>query len=126
MITNLIIPSTEDTPEIILNSDGVCSFSGVSIPEDAHSFYQPVLEWLEAYKTDPSSDSIFNFHFQYLNQKTVRYLSKIFDVIENLDKEGNLVVVYWFFDDEDDEIESVGSRFEDEYNFPFIKSLFVI
>ena len=45
---NLYIEQTHKTPEIDFNlSSGKLSISGVSVPENAHEFYFPVIEWLQ-------------------------------------------------------------------------------
>lgn len=126
LINNLIIPETEDTPEIALRTDGFFKISGMSIPVDNASFYQPVLDWLQLYKKEPSTDTLFHFHFQYLDQKSELLLKKIFSIVESIYCDGNVVTVYWYFDDEDNEIEAIGTKFEEAYSFPIIKSLFVI
>ena len=51
-----IIDGDHQVPKVILDkSNNIFEFSGISMPEDAQSFYTPIIEWLELYKNEPSS-----------------------------------------------------------------------
>ena len=65
----LNIESTEDTPKVIFDpANNNFELSGRSLPEDAPSFYGPMLEWLdEYYGGSPLPSTIFDFKLEYFN-----------------------------------------------------------
>ncbi len=64
----LRIDPTDDCPSVIFDTDNSkFEISGKSLPEDVVSFYQPLLDWLEEYKTTPIDKTVFNFKLVYFN-----------------------------------------------------------
>ena len=60
--------ATSQYPEIILDkSNGIFEFSGNSLPEDAKAFYEPILQWFDAYMADPNPETIIRFKMIYYN-----------------------------------------------------------
>ncbi|MCB0395617.1 MAG: SiaC family regulatory phosphoprotein [Flavobacteriales bacterium] len=48
----LRIPATESSPAITLDPEkGTYEIIGESRPEDVRKFYEPILEWLDKYKS---------------------------------------------------------------------------
>jgi Domain of unknown function (DUF1987). len=49
----LIIQKTDETPEVVFDkARGIFEISGRSLPEDSVEFFEPVFQWLEAYKNN--------------------------------------------------------------------------
>ncbi|HQK37835.1 MAG TPA: SiaC family regulatory phosphoprotein, partial [Bacteroidales bacterium] len=59
MMEPLIITGTDEIPTVILDKEkNLFEISGQSIPEEAISFYSPVIDWFEEYSQNPNSKTI--------------------------------------------------------------------
>lgn len=119
MTDNLKIEGTEDSPTIGLDSDkGEISISGRSLPEDAFSFYGPVMEWLNTYVKSPKEESVFIFKLEYFNTASAKQIFKIVGMANDLSK-STKVIVKWYFDEGDRDMLSSGERFSKLTQLPF-------
>jgi len=112
------LEGTEDTPKIILDkSNGIFEISGRSLPEDSAEFYQPVLDWLEAYAKDPNPSSEFVFKLEYFNTASSKLILDVLSKIEEV----NSSKVHWYFHEDDEDMEEAGEEFSElvEVSFEF-------
>jgi hypothetical protein len=108
-----ILQAEEDTPEIILDpKEGNIQFKGKSIPENAVSFYKPIIDWLTIYKEKPLAKTKVSFKFDYYNTSTDRQLVKILLLLEEISKSGN-VHVQWFYNSGDISMLNDGKKFKE-------------
>jgi len=119
-VKKLELTETNDTPQIILDAEkSIFSISGKSYPEDAHSFYEPILKWIEDYGRNPNSFTVFEFKLDYYNTSTTKQFSKILFLLEKF-SERTALKIKWYYKKEDDDALSAGLRFskliEAEFN----------
>ncbi|MEA2042455.1 MAG: SiaB family protein kinase [Bacteroidota bacterium] len=108
-----LVQKESDTPEIILNADkGIFSFFGRSIPENAVSFYQPVIEWLNDYSESPLKNTDIHFNFDYFNTASAKQLAKIMLAIESISKHDS-VTVKWHYNYGDTDMYADGMRYRE-------------
>ncbi|MCD4793559.1 MAG: DUF1987 domain-containing protein [Bacteroidales bacterium] len=108
-----IIQEEDDTPEIFLDSkEGVIRFKGKSIPENAVSFFKPIIDWLNIYKDEPADQTKVSFEFDYYNTATDRQLVKILLILEEISK-NNRVDVEWFYNTGDISMLNDGKKFKE-------------
>jgi len=116
----LVIDSTDKTP--LINFDpvsGKFEITGKSIPQDAESFYNPILEWMEKYVgyTDRKTDVVLNL--EYFNiSSSKRILFILYKLNELVDKNKE-VSVKWYYADSDDDMKEVGHDFAFMVRVPF-------
>lgn len=112
-MTPFLVQQETDTPEIVLDSErGIFSISGRSIPENAVSFYKPVLEWLEDYSKKPLEHTDFHFRYDYFNTASAKQIAKIMIIIEKLCK-NNRVTVKWHYKTGDTDMRTDGMRYQE-------------
>lgn len=73
---DIIIEKTSKTPAVHFNyNENRLEIAGVSIPEDADSFYNPLMEWIESYveKKRPEATTMV-LKLIYFNTSTSDYL----------------------------------------------------
>ena len=117
---NLLIDSTEDSPQVILNSeDNILELSGRSLPEDVNTFYEPVLSWIEEYAKNPLESTVFNFKLTYFNTASSKVILDISTQFEEMIEEGHQVLVRWHFPDEDEDMREAGEEYSDMVDVPF-------
>jgi len=104
----LKVNQTDKTPLLSYDPKGrIFTMSGVSIPDNARLFYEPIMKWVEGYvKSEQSKDGItINVHLDYFNIASSAILLKI---LKEFEKIGDRVVINWFYDDEDDDMKEIG------------------
>ncbi len=108
-----IIQEEDDTPEIFLDPEnGILRFKGKSIPENAVSFYKPIIDWLHAYKENPADHTHVTFKFDYYNTATDRQLVKILLILEEISK-NNSVDLDWYYNTGDISMLNDGKKFKE-------------
>lgn len=115
--TGLYIKGTSKTPEVDFTS-GVIQLSGRSIPEDAVSFYQPLIRWVNAYVENPEKFTKVNFRIEYINSGSNRFIYAIFKLLDDCFVRGNEVAVTWYYEEDDDTIKGLGKDFQSLLKVP--------
>lgn len=114
------IKGSDDTPNVILDKDnGIFEISGRSLPEDVAAFYEPILDWLEAYAEEPLEKTIFNFKLEYFNTASSKLLLDVLLKLEDMYDDGKDVLVRWHFPDDDEDMEEAGEEYADIVEVPF-------
>ena len=110
------LEGTEDTPKIVLDQQqSVFELSGRSLPEDSAEFYEPILEWLDAYSQNPNPQTPFVFKLEYFNTASSKLILDILSKLEDI--EG--VNVVWYFHEDDEDMEEAGEEFSELVEVPF-------
>ncbi len=129
----LIIDATLNTPSVILDPEkNLFQFTGESRPENVRNFYIPVLEWLENYTSEVASQDKenkskaheFHFNFEYFNSTSAKYILDLFKTLSNLHSEGINVLVYWHYEEDDEDMLEVGKEMSrmSRLTFDYIKT----
>lgn len=117
---SLEIQGTNDTPKVILDREGdMFEISGRSLPEDVVAFYQPILDWLEDYKSNPLEYTEFVFRYIYFNTATSKLIQDVIIKLEELFEAGNNVQVMWFYEEDDEDMQDSGEEFMENSEVPF-------
>ena len=116
----LRIQQTDDSPEVILDQEGNrFEISGKSLPEDVVQFYQPVLNWLNAYRKKPKPFTRFVFKLSYFNTASSKLILDILMILEELKEEGNGVLVRWVSLASDEDMQEAGREYQEMVDVPF-------
>ena len=116
----LKIEATDETPKVILDKDNnELIFSGKSLPEDVTTFYEPILNWLDAYAEDPLPTSKFTFDFVYFNTASSKIILDILFKLEELKEAGNDTIIHWRYKEEDEDMEEAGEEYSEIVEVPF-------
>jgi hypothetical protein len=116
----LRIEQTDDSPLVILDPvDKQFEISGKSLPEDVLDFYQPVLDWLHAYKEEPRPRTLFNIKLIYFNTASSKMLMDIMLILEEMVEDGQEVIIRWHSHRTDEDMQEAGKEFEEMIAVPF-------
>ena len=119
-MNNLTINAGKDTLSIHCDSEtGVISMVGISYPQDAADFFNPVFDWVESYIREIVGQITLNLHIDYLNTSSTKCLFDFIDRLEHYYKEGNDAQVNWYHEDHDDDIKETGLEFQEDMELPF-------
>jgi hypothetical protein len=119
---NLLYTATKKTPKISFDyNSGVFEISGRSIPENAHGFFKPVLDWLDAYRSSPKEKTVLKVYLEYYNTSSSKYYLDIFKKFEVIYREHHEVLIEWFYDkdEEDDDMLRAGKDYSSVLRVPF-------
>jgi hypothetical protein len=112
------LEGTADTPLIhFSHAVGSMKISGRSLPEDAFSFYLPVIEWLSKYAASPAAQTSFTFNLEYFNTASAKQIFKLISIVSELSKK-NSTTVNWHYDKGDRDMKSSGERFSKLFELP--------
>jgi hypothetical protein len=117
---SLTIVRTDETPGIEFSKkSGVLRLHGRSIPENANTFYQPVIQWIRSYVEKPATETILKVELDYLNSISQKMLLDIMQYLAAIRQTGNHVVVEWHYESDDEEMLEEGHIFESKVSLPF-------
>jgi hypothetical protein len=105
------LPGTKKTPNVIFDSQkGLLVIKGSSIMENCYSFYEPLIEWIQRYVTEPA-DTTVNIELEYFNSASAKILLLIFKMLAKIQQSGYSLKVNWAFQEDDDDIRDSGYDF---------------
>lgn len=112
---DLIIKETEKTPSVKLGINGVLKIEGRSIPEDAASFFRPLLDWTKDFTADEIRVDI---KLEYFNTSSSKFILEMLRLLENNTNNKN-ILVNWFYEEGDLDVLESGQYFESIIGIPF-------
>ncbi|PKP42044.1 MAG: hypothetical protein CVT95_12620 [Bacteroidetes bacterium HGW-Bacteroidetes-12] len=125
----LILEGSTINPRVFFEPrERMLEISGYSRPENVRDFYMPLIQWIEEYKDwiledQNSNESIepitFKFKYIYFNSSSAKFIHDIMVVLGDMQKSNIPIKVYWFFDEDDDELREAGEELSDMANIPF-------
>jgi hypothetical protein len=124
----LQISGTSVSPSVNFDPDAkVLELGGYSRPENVRDFYFPIILWLEQYKEFLKGNRLiskgepisFRFKFIYFNSSSAKFIFDIITMLNEIQREGVPLKIYWYFDEDDDELREAGEELSDMTNVPF-------
>lgn len=115
------ISPSRNTPEVILDPNGLIKLTGKLIPENAEDFFKPIGEWTDEYLCDPADTTIVEICLDYINSAGTKYLLHIMHQIAHIFLRENKkkLIINWYYYDEDEDILEKGRLFSLELDVPF-------
>jgi hypothetical protein len=100
---NIILGPTSSTPEIRFTTEGRLLMEGRSLPEDVTKFYNPLIEWVRALKTEVVK---MDLKLEYLNSASSKKLLEILRTIDNNEHVKELIIDWHYESDDEDALEN--------------------
>ncbi|MFM2017075.1 MAG: hypothetical protein RL007_731 [Bacteroidota bacterium] len=114
----LNITPTLRTAEVSFDqANGILEFSGISIPENADAFFQPVYTWLEKIQPVHKGAITVRINLTYFNTSSVRHLLIILKALIAAFRDR--IKVEWVYEADDEEIRERGEQLSEVVKFPF-------
>ena len=114
------IKGTAKTPTVEFNAnDGKVVIKGRSIPENSIEFYKPLVDWLDAYATEPKDNTEVNIQLEYFNTSSSKCILDVFKKLETIHKNGNDVKINWYFEEDDEDMLEAGEDYQSIIKIPF-------
>ena len=115
-----IIEPTEDSPHVILDvKKNLIKITGSSFPEDAVDFYAPIIRWLVDNEENFSDKILCEFEYTILSSASNKMVFEILLKFEEFIKNGNKILVKWYYSSFDEDMFDEGKGFKDSMKVPF-------
>ena len=122
MLERLQIEGSHDTPKIDFDPiTGNLYIEGKSYPPDVKEFYEPVLDWLKKYITQPAAETTLHLKLDYFNTASSKIILDILYKLEELYKNGHKVKVVWYYPEDDEDMLETGIEYSEILDLPFEK-----
>ena len=122
-MTTLSYQPNDLLPGISFDRDsGKLKIYGVSCPENAFEFYDPLFKWFDEYKLNPLKNTVLDFKLTYFNTSTAKFLFKFMNNFGKLSDLEHDVKIKWHYDVYDEDMKEEGEEFENiiDLNFELI------
>ncbi|MBP9151878.1 MAG: DUF1987 domain-containing protein [Flavobacteriales bacterium] len=117
---SIFIEGTPKTPNISFdNGKGALLLKGRSIPENSIEFYKPLVDWLDAYSNAPQPKTVCDIQLEYFNTSSSKCLLDLFKKMENMSKNGNEIIINWYYEEDDEDMLEAGEDYQSIINVPF-------
>jgi hypothetical protein len=119
-MNRLEITEGGNTPHILFDpSSGIYKIEGKSFPEDSKEFYRPIIEWLDAYKSNLPAEFDLNINLFYLSSSSIISVKQILLKLIDFQAKGTKASVIWYYDEDDDDIKKTGEDYMKITKLPF-------
>ena len=119
-MTKLEIERRANTPSVNFNSQtGILKIEGRSIPENPGDFYDELIDWIKQYFSDSPSETTLELNLEYVNSGSSKYLLGLLRVIKEEVKKGMQITVNWYYEEDDEAIQSLGEHYKSTLKIPF-------
>jgi hypothetical protein len=117
---NLHLEGTAKTPAIFFDAKtGRLELKGRSIPENSIQFYKPLYDWIEAYGKEPCAQTEVAMKLEYFNTSSSKCILDIFKKLESIPDSKSTVLVNWYFELDDEDMEEAGQDYQAIISLPF-------
>lgn len=114
----LRISPTKNTPEIILNPQGIIRIRGRSIHENVTDFFAPVEEWVTGYIVDPAEITCVDMNLDYFNSASAKVFIHLLQKITYVALKHKKFIFNWYYEDGDEDILERGEYFASVLDVP--------
>lgn len=115
----LSIHKTNDTPEVLLDAENkIFKIEGYSMPEDALSFYNPIVSWITEYTSQQAGPMDVKFRMVYFNTASAKQIARVLTIMGNSANASNITIT-WEYETDDNEMLRSGKRFAQQLGLKF-------
>jgi len=115
----LRISPTKNTPEIVLNPEGIIRIKGRSIHENVTEFFGPVEDWVTGYILVPAEVTCVDLNLEYFNSASAKVFIHLLQKITYVSLKHKKFIFNWYYEDGDDDILERGEYFSSVLDVPF-------
>jgi hypothetical protein len=116
----LRISPSKNTPEIILNPEGIIKIRGRSIHENVTDFFAPVEDWISGYIIAPAELTCVDMNLEYFNSASAKVFIHILQKITYVTLKHKKFIFNWYYEDGDEDILERGEYFASVLDVPFV------
>ena len=117
---DLFVRGTDSLPTVSFKTSGELKITGRALPEDAITFFRPLLDWLRNFSAEEIN---IEFNLDYFNTSVSKQILDLFKIIEN-NPDNKKIKVKWMYEDGDEEMLESGEIYSEmlkRFEFTFHK-----
>lgn len=119
-LKNIDLERKADTPKVSFQAqEGFLEIRGRSLPENAESFYRPLLDWVKGYINTAPERTVFSLDLEYFNSSSVKQVLSLLIKLEELTASGKEAEVIWKYNEDDELMEMKGRELASIVELPF-------
>lgn len=115
----LRISATKNTPDILLNPEGIIRIRGRSIHENVPEFFAPIESWVSEYIKSPAEITYVDLNLEYFNSASAKVFIHLMQKVTYVALKDKKFVFNWYFEDGDEDILERGEYFSSVLDVPF-------
>ena len=112
-----ILP-TDNTPEVILNPEGIIKIKGRALVVNNTEVPEQIMNWIDEYLSIPAETTNIIIAFEYLNSFNTTILVSILRKLSQAILQPKKLVIQWYYEEEDEDILERGEYISETYNIP--------
>jgi hypothetical protein len=117
-ISKIHILPTDNTPEIILNPEGIIKIKGRGMVLKHTESFDLAMEWLDGYMLNPAETTLICICFEYLNSFCTVRLVHILQKISKVTLQNKKYSIHWYYEEEDEDILERGEYISSSFDMP--------
>jgi hypothetical protein len=119
-VTDLELQATGSTPRVFLPGTAAEGWIGGNCyPENAFSFFEPILSWLREYRKSGGARMTVNVKLDYFNTSSSKCLLDLFGLLQDANAEGAQMRIVWHYCQDDSDMRESGEEFAQDLKIPF-------
>jgi hypothetical protein len=103
-LKDLYIASTDKSPEISMNIDGMIRIGGRGLAINKTEITDNVLDWIDNYVKAPAEITYVKFYFEYLNSFTTTTVVAALKKLSQVMLKSCKLKIIWYYEDDDEDI----------------------
>jgi hypothetical protein len=121
MLDILQLEATRSTPEIIFNPRShELSVRGQSYPENSFKFYEPILQWVDAYLLNVGDEKVdIQFCLPYINTSSSKCIMMLLEKFNKAYHDGKKLNLTWFCSEDNESEIECAEEFKEDLDLPF-------
>jgi hypothetical protein len=114
------VEAKDHTPSVVLDKENsIMEIRGYSYPDEAHKFYDDVINWFKEYATEPNPNTKLVFDFVYVNSTSIKFFNDILKKLDGIVAGGKSVQVEWYYMPDDEDMQQLGAVLKDFHKVSF-------
>ena len=113
------ILSTKNTPEVVLNPEGIIIIRGRLMNENVAEFYKQIENWIDAYICNPADFTCVDICLEYLNSVNSMIFISLLKKITSVKLKNKKFIFNWNYEEGDEDILEQGEYISSVLNVPF-------
>jgi hypothetical protein len=118
LLSGINIAPTENTPEVVLDPEGVILIKGRSSNKNPMEFYKEIENWIDEYIQNPADITRMDIHLEYFNDVNSTIFRSLLRKISDVRLKEKKIVVNWYYEDDDEDILERGEHISLALNIP--------
>ncbi|WP_070138293.1 DUF1987 domain-containing protein [Crocinitomix algicola] len=116
----LSLAATQNTPSIHFDAaNNIFEIRGKSVPDDAESFYAPILDWFDEYMQQPNKEMTLIINLEYFNISSSKRILFLMYKLNDLHAGTTDVRIKWMYNENDEDMFEVGQDYAYMVKIPF-------